>query len=119
MITELDIWRSANLLIQQHGELADLEAAQRADDMLEEGDMDGRRVWLDILEKVKELQRVKPGRGRAGALRHGAVGRCSTLVFSGPNVRFLPFFFCCTPSSGRRWSPVLTVTFDPHRKFGH
>ena len=60
-ISDLDIWRSANLLVQQHGDQADLEAAQRADDMLDRGDMNGRRVWLDILEKVKELQRVEPG----------------------------------------------------------
>ncbi len=61
MISNLDISRSANLPIQQHGNQADLEAAQRVDDMLEKGDMDGRRVWLDILAKVKELQRVEPG----------------------------------------------------------
>ncbi len=27
------------------------------------GRLDGPRVWLDILEKVKELQRVEPGSG--------------------------------------------------------
>ncbi len=63
MISDLDIWRSANLLIQQHGDQADLEAAQRADAMLDKGDMDGRRVWLDILEKVMELQRKGPAEG--------------------------------------------------------
>ncbi len=63
MVTELDIWRSANLLVQQHGDLADLEAAQRADAMLEQDNTAGRRVWLDILEKVKELRRVEPGSG--------------------------------------------------------
>jgi hypothetical protein len=31
MISELDIWRAANLLIRQHGADAELEAAQRAD----------------------------------------------------------------------------------------
>ena len=31
--------------------------------MLEKGDTDGWRVWLDILGKVKELQRVEPGSG--------------------------------------------------------
>ncbi len=44
MVTDLDIWRSANLLIQQHGDQADLEAAQRADAMLDKGDMGGRLV---------------------------------------------------------------------------
>ena len=46
MVSDLDIWRSANLLIRQHGDQAELEAAQRADAMLDNGDMDGRRVWL-------------------------------------------------------------------------
>ena len=61
MVSEFDIWRSANLLVQQYGDQADLEAAQRADAMLDRGDKDGKRVWLDTLEKVKELQRVDPG----------------------------------------------------------
>ena len=34
MITDLDIYRSANILLKQHGEDAPLEAAQRADAML-------------------------------------------------------------------------------------
>jgi len=39
-----DIWRSANLLIQQHGEDARIHAAQMADKFLEEGDIDGQRT---------------------------------------------------------------------------
>ncbi len=38
MITDLDIDRSANVLIHEHGEDADLEAAMRADAVLETGD---------------------------------------------------------------------------------
>lgn len=57
-VSDLDIWRSANLIIQQHGDQAALYAAKRADDMLDKGDLDGKRVWLQILEKVRELQKV-------------------------------------------------------------
>jgi len=42
MISELDIWRAANLLIRNHGADAELEAAQRADLMLKRGDDEGR-----------------------------------------------------------------------------
>ncbi len=41
MTSDLDIYRSANVLIRDHGEDAALESAQRADAMLEKGDLDG------------------------------------------------------------------------------
>ena len=41
MLPDLDIWRSANLLVKRHGEDAPIRAAMRADAMLEEGDLDG------------------------------------------------------------------------------
>ena len=57
MVAPLDIYRSARLLIIQHGEAASIIAAQRADEMLARGDMDGKTVWLAILRAVEELQR--------------------------------------------------------------
>ncbi len=39
MILDLDIYRSAYVLIREHGEDAALEAAMRADAMLEKGDL--------------------------------------------------------------------------------
>ncbi len=39
MTSDLDIYRSANELIEQHGEVADIEAAMRADERLAAGDM--------------------------------------------------------------------------------
>jgi hypothetical protein len=41
MTSVIDIYRSAAVLIRKHGEDAALEAAQRADAMLEKGDMEG------------------------------------------------------------------------------
>ncbi len=61
VIPDLDIYRSANLLVQQHGEDAPIEAAVRADAMLEAGDLDGHAVWKRVLRAVGELQGVKPG----------------------------------------------------------
>ncbi len=57
MASDLDIYRSANLLVAQHGENAGLEAAMRADKLLAAGDMDGKRVWVRIMKAVEELQR--------------------------------------------------------------
>ena len=42
--SDLDIYRTANVPIREHGEEVDLVAAQRADAMLEKGAIDGQRV---------------------------------------------------------------------------
>jgi hypothetical protein len=61
MTPDLDIYRSANLLVKRHGDDAPIHAALRADAMLEKGDLDGYAVWKRILRAVEELQRVEPG----------------------------------------------------------
>ncbi len=55
MTSDLDIYRSANELIKQHGEAADIEAAMRADERLAAGDMEGEAVWLRIIKAIEEL----------------------------------------------------------------
>ncbi len=65
MTDQRDIYRSAKLLIDQYGAVeAEIHAAQRADALLEQGDMDGRRVWLRVLDAVKELSVIgaQPGK---------------------------------------------------------
>ncbi len=52
----LDIYRSANELIKQHGDAADIEAAMRADECIAAGDMEGEAVWLRIVKAIEELQ---------------------------------------------------------------
>ncbi len=54
---EVDLYRSAWLLIEKHGEDAPLIAAMRADEMLENGDLDGKITWLKIKKAITELQR--------------------------------------------------------------
>ena len=56
MISDLNIWRAANLLTRQHGLNAELEAAKRADLMLERGDLDGQAPWKHISRAIVELQ---------------------------------------------------------------
>ncbi len=55
MVDDLDIYRSANELIEQHGVEALVHAALRADELAADGDMDGWAVWLRIVKAVKEL----------------------------------------------------------------
>jgi hypothetical protein len=62
MVSEIDIWRAANLLIQRHGTDAEIEAAKRADQMLERGDLDGNTVWKWIRRAIIALQAPASGR---------------------------------------------------------
>ena len=55
MISDLDIYRSANLLVKRHGPDAPIHAAMRADDLLETGDLGGYAVWRRIIKAVEEL----------------------------------------------------------------
>ena len=55
MIPDLDIYRSAQALVKQHGQNAPIHAAMRADAMLEKGDLDGYAVWKRIVRAVEEL----------------------------------------------------------------
>ena len=64
-VSDLDIYRSANLLVKQYGTEAMIHAAMKADAMLERADLDGQRVWLRILAAVNELLDTRPGDGAA------------------------------------------------------
>ena len=66
-VDDIDIFRSAVTLIKQHGDEAPIHAAMKADDMLERGDMDGRSVWLRIVDAIRDMQRDTP---RPGEHRH-------------------------------------------------
>ncbi len=65
MTPDLDIYRSAKLLVKQHGDDAPIHAAMRADAMLEKGDLDGYAVWKRILRAVEKLQGTAPRSGEA------------------------------------------------------
>ena len=56
MTDDKDIYRSAKLMIDRHGDDAPIHAAMRADEMLEAGDLDGQVVWKRILVAIEELQ---------------------------------------------------------------
>jgi hypothetical protein len=53
--SDLDITRTAHLLIQQHGDEATAMARQKVDEMRRRGDADGADVWLRIIVAIGTL----------------------------------------------------------------
>jgi len=51
----IDLYRTAKLLIDQHGEDAAIEAAMKADRCLESGDLDGVSVWKGVIRAIGKL----------------------------------------------------------------
>ncbi len=65
MISDLDLWRAAQVMVKRYGKDAATEAAMRADEFLDQGNLDGKRLWMRIMQAIEELQRERPGRGEA------------------------------------------------------
>ncbi len=62
LIDDIDTYRCAHLLIKRHGDDAPIEAAMRADELMEAGDMEGEAVWLRIGKAIEELlSEERPG----------------------------------------------------------
>jgi len=61
VISDLDIYRAATLLIARHGADAEIEAARRADVMLDRGDREGQLVWWRIRRAIEALQAPASG----------------------------------------------------------
>jgi hypothetical protein len=62
-VSDIDIWRAANLLLKQHGKSAPIVAAQRARQCMASGDDAGLRLWERIAEAMLELLKEKPSNG--------------------------------------------------------
>ena len=60
MTSDIDIYHSATVLIDQHGDNAAIHAAIRADQMLKQGDLDGRNMWVRIIEAIHVLRDTLP-----------------------------------------------------------
>jgi hypothetical protein len=55
MAPDSEIYRAASLLMEEFGHMAPEYAAMCAEGSLESGDVDGREVWLQILEVVEDF----------------------------------------------------------------
>ena len=65
MISDLDIYPAAKVIMKQYGKAAPGHAAMRADAVLNKGDLDAHAVWKRILRAVEELQRLEAKSGGA------------------------------------------------------
>ena len=64
-VSDIDLYRSAKLFVDRHGDEASIHAAMKADAMLETGNLDGAAVWLQVIGAIKELLRGRPEPGEA------------------------------------------------------
>ena len=62
---EIDIWRSAHLIIKQHGEKAGAVAAAKFIECQKAEDGNGMTVWTAIMAAIWELTEAGPGAGDA------------------------------------------------------
>ena len=58
MISDWELWACAHQQIERYGDEAAIAAAMRADALLAEGDLDGQRTWLAILQRIDQLTSV-------------------------------------------------------------
>jgi hypothetical protein len=63
MIDDRDVWAAALLIAKRYGDDAKLEAAERADQLLEEDDLVGAETWHRILNAIERLQAKAPAEG--------------------------------------------------------
>jgi hypothetical protein len=63
MIPDRDVRAAALLMVKRYKEDAMLEAAKRADQLLDESDMAGAETWHRILNAIERLQAKAPAEG--------------------------------------------------------
>jgi hypothetical protein len=59
-VADLEILCAANVFVKRHGRHAAIVAAQRADECLAAGDVDGQTLWKRIVEAILELVKETP-----------------------------------------------------------
>jgi hypothetical protein len=63
MISDRDIWAAALLIAKRYGDDAMLEAAERADQVQEDGDWQGAITGHRILDCIERIQAKAPAEG--------------------------------------------------------
>ena len=53
LTADIDIYGAAKLYIDQHGDIAALQAAMRADVLLDTVDLDGAATWRKIIKAIE------------------------------------------------------------------
>ena len=69
MTSDLDVFRTAALLLKEHGPVESvLVAGKRADELLDQGDEVGGWVWIRIVRAIGVLKSQAPREGEAAEL---------------------------------------------------
>jgi hypothetical protein len=55
ILPEWELWACAHEMIRQHALDAPIRAAMRADELMEQADLDGARNWRLIVHRIDEL----------------------------------------------------------------
>lgn len=55
MILPSDVYKTATLLIEEYGELAPAGAFIKADQLSEQGNVQGRDIWMQIAKAAQDL----------------------------------------------------------------
>lgn len=98
-MTEMDIGRSANMLLKCYGDETVSIASKRADALLDQGDVQGCSTWVRIAKAIDE------GTQAAGPRRQGTVKPARAPTFRELN-RHEPHWLWWNCSGCRRWVAV-------------
>jgi hypothetical protein len=60
MMTEIDVWRAACLMLWWYGATAQEESARRADEFAADGDPGGEACWRRIIDVIGQLANTTP-----------------------------------------------------------
>ena len=60
VMTEIEIWRAAYLMLRWYGETAQQESARRADEFVTAGDADGAASWHRVIDAIDQLASTAP-----------------------------------------------------------
>ncbi len=61
--SELDVWRSAKLMIDYHGDQAEAKAVERSDEAVKAGDIIAFRTWKRVARAIRSLNKNEPSQG--------------------------------------------------------
>jgi hypothetical protein len=62
---ELDVWRTAYVLMQLHRDRAAFVATERADELFAKNDFVGCAVFHRVVKAIQDLERTTPREGEA------------------------------------------------------
>jgi len=59
-MSDVQLWRDAAALLNEHGTVAEAEALRRADAALDAGNVDGFNRWKRVARLILEMQSQQP-----------------------------------------------------------